>query len=173
MKVRDTYGREVKQEAINMGAFPIINVEDPTNDQDADTKVARNAAIAAAGLSSKIITATRDTAAASGDVEYTGVGFQPTSLVSFAYVSITAPGATANINSIGFADSSKACKNVYIVATSTGVASNGNSAYLIDWDYTVRQYAIVKSFDADGFTLTWTKVNSPTGTGTLYFLCLK
>ena len=38
MKVRDTSGREVKQEEINMGAHKIINVTDPASAQDAATK---------------------------------------------------------------------------------------------------------------------------------------
>ena len=50
MKVRDTSGREVKQEEINMGAHKIINVTDPASAQDADTKAARDAAITTAGL---------------------------------------------------------------------------------------------------------------------------
>jgi len=34
-------------------------------------------------------------------------------------------------------------------------------------------YAIVKSYDADGFTLTWTKGGSPTGTFEFAVKCIR
>jgi hypothetical protein len=37
----------------------------------------------------------------------------------------------------------------------------------------VSNNAVLKSFDADGFTLTWTKAGSPTGTLTVAYLALR
>lgn len=117
-------------------------------------------------LSSKVITATRDMTAASGDVAYTGVGFTPTSM----QVQIMLNGV-AKI-STGFVDSSRAIK---------GVMTYGDSAVLYDTSNYLgfdtasgqRQAFTVKSYDSDGFTLTWTKTGSPTGTITINFLCFR
>jgi len=118
---------------------------------------------AGAALTSKVITATRDLTAASGDVSYTGVGFIPTVLLVWFQLS-----TGASLAGIGFSDSAKTnyCYNTLLA---------GGSAYLIaaGTGSTNYQRAIVKTYDADGFTLTWTKTGSPTGTLNLYFLCLK
>jgi len=117
-------------------------------------------------LYSKIITATRDGTAASGDVSYTGVGFVPTSIHCLMSIDGTL------FQSDGFSDSLKSsqCKlqsaaNVYY-----------NSAQLVNYSNrsTFDQYGVVKSYDADGFTLTWTKSGTPTaGTLSLIFICYK
>ena len=118
---------------------------------------------AGAALTSKVITSTRVLSAASGDVAYTGVGFTPTVLLVWFQLS-----TGVALAGIGFSDSAKTnyCFNTLLA---------GGSAYLIvaganDTNY---QRAIVKTYDADGFTLTWTKTGSPTTTANLYFLCLK
>ena len=123
------------------------------------------AAPAAGGLTSKLISSSKNLADASGDTAYTGVGFTPTVIIALAW-------KTSTIFSIGFADSAKAGGTIShgSLTVSTG------STNLIDCysaSNTAGQTAIVKSYDADGFTLTWTKVGSPTGNVTLYFLCLK
>jgi len=119
----------------------------------------------APALSSKIITATRDMTAASGDVAYTGVGFMPSSIQ--VVVAINASFAFC----VGFADSLKAGATVSQYLADTFNATN----YLINIapSNTVQQLAIVKTYDADGFTLTWTKVSTPTGTATIKFLCFR
>lgn len=123
------------------------------------------AAIAGGALSSKIITATRAMTAASGDVSYTGVGFKPSVIIALAT-------ENAGGSSIGFSDSALTVIGQVLEKT---VGSFGLSVlYLIYVEVSAaNQKAIVKSYDADGFTLTWTKTGSPTGTATLYFLCLK
>ena len=115
-------------------------------------------------LSSKIITATRDLTAASGDVSYTGVGFTPTAIMIIAAIQ-----NTTKIN-VAMADSSK---------TLTGLYAYANNGFFIDAlvDFEIdglnKQTFIIKSYDADGFTLTWTKTGSPTGTASLKFLCFR
>lgn len=113
---------------------------------------------------SKVITSSRNLTTATGDVSYTGVGFTPTSIVALSIVN----GASLGY-SIGFSDSAKTAmctykggdSNNYISAEICHVTPSGGG----------EQYATIKSYDADGFTLTWTKSASPTGTVTLHFLC--
>lgn len=119
-------------------------------------------------LSSKIITATRDLTAVSGDVSYTGVGFCPTSIHS--QYAINGSGVVGN--GTGFSDSVRGSSalndrqnNATSVRTTGLIYSDVASGAL--------QYAVVKSYDADGFTLTWTKTGSPTGTLNIAFLCYR
>ena len=134
-----------------------------------DVKFATAKALADAGvntrLASKVITATRDLTAASGDVSYSGVGFKPTSLICFFAI-----GATGN-GGWGFSDSSLGKMHIKI----QGGDFSPGTAHLINVE-TVSgnwQLAVVKSYDNDGFTLTWTKHSSPTGTLTMIFLCFR
>jgi hypothetical protein len=117
-------------------------------------------------MQSKIIASTRVLTAASGDVSYTGVGFQPSVIIAFSADPVN------SWHGIGFSDSAKNCYSMiwygqYNAGQMSAVLINayeGSGAW---------QTCIVKSYDADGFTLTWTKTGSPTGTPSLYFLCLK
>lgn len=117
-----------------------------------------------AGVRSKIITGTRDFAAASGDVAYTGVGFTPTSIMAFAY------GGTY-MSSVGVSDSAgaEACSSKNYDSTSDG------GAFLIYFTTAAGAYqtAVVKTYDADGFTLTWTKVSTASGVMQLKFICYR
>ena len=117
-------------------------------------------------LKSKIIFITRDASAASGDVSYTGTGFIPSSLIANAHVDATL------YYSNGFSDSTR---------TAISTFHNGSTAY---WDnptlitYSNQsswgQSASVKSYDADGFTLTWGKVGTPTaGTIKIAIICYR
>lgn len=115
-------------------------------------------------LKSKVITATRDMAAASGDVAYTGVGFTPTSVSVVAGIIGTAAFA------VGFADSTTTGAVVYTSAAD--VIGVGNSFFIIQIAAGY-QIAIIKSFDADGLTLTYSKGSTPTGTIELKFLCFR
>lgn len=118
----------------------------------------------AAALSSKLITSTRDMTAANGDVAYTGVGFTPTAIIAMA-------GAVGTDLAIGVSDSALGEMGVNqdgagnSIASATAILTMGTSG--------TTQVAVVKSYDADGFTLTWTKAGSPTGTATLIFLCFR
>ena len=119
-----------------------------------------------ARLSSKIITSTRDAGAVTGNVAYTGVGFTPTSVHALAVVDGTL------YNCKGFADSTKtgwavyqSAANVYYVANTLVTYSNQSA-----W----AQNGYIATFDTDGFTMTWTRVGTPTaGTIKLYFICYR
>lgn len=125
---------------------------------------------AAAAISSKVISATRDLTAASGDVSYTGVGFVPTSLT------VSADLPTKKSSSLGFADSAKNGAGHYLTdVPQSGPISDVNTNAIIFCQSAVNnfQHAQVKTYDSDGFTLTWSKINSPTGTATLRFICYR
>lgn len=118
-------------------------------------------------LKSKLVLAYRNLSSSSGDVSYTGAGFKPSSVIILFGVDQQANG----IMGCGFCDSSLSCANV----------SKNTSNGVHIWDRIVGgvvdisnyQGAIVKSFDDDGITLTWTKVGSPTSNMTMFILFLK
>ena len=120
---------------------------------------------ASSQISSKVKAETRDMTAASGDVAYTGYGFQPTSLIIFA---IQSSGVG---RSWGMSDSSIAERCIARRAAETNFAGYSNIVEILENGSTVNYvYAVVKTYDADGFTLTWTKLGNPTAT--IYFCAL-
>lgn len=118
-------------------------------------------------LTSKIITATRDMTAGSGSVAYTGVGFQPTAILAIGIIQ-----GGSYYSSLGVVDSTGSSSDTSI---QFGTAGGANQASLlkISTAGSTEQTADFTSFDADGFTLAWTKTGSPTGTAYLTFLCFK
>lgn len=90
---------------------------------------------------------------ASGGVAYTGVGFRPTS------IEFTAAVDSTNEFCIGFADASGGrCLN----SDAAGAKLSSAHAIRIIRDAAGKeQSAVLASFDADGFTLTWTKTGAP------------
>lgn len=104
---------------------------------------------------------TRDYGAVSGDVSYTGYGFTPTALL------IIAATAGTDRTSIGGTEGTEhGCiseeADALIAPSTTNLISCGTAS---------GQTAIYKSFDSDGFTLTWTKNGAP-GAQTIYMTCL-
>lgn len=116
------------------------------------------------GVRSKVIASTRDLTAATGTVAYTGAGFKPRAVLAFGAVNFS-------IGSFGFGDSALANRAIH--NTGGGTSFYGSSA-LILFETVSNNYqtGALASMDSDGFSITWTKVNTPTGTANLYFLCL-
>jgi len=112
-------------------------------------------------------TITRDMTAASGNVDTTGLGFQPD------YVELAgAISGTLTRFTDGYGDGSinrNFAKNpadgFWYVQTTTAVHLYINGG-------TTNQNATL-SMLSDGFRLAWTKVGSPTGTGTIYYKAYK
>lgn len=160
--------------AVATGTIPVkaSGAEITTGTDDA--KFATAKALADAGVNtrllSKIKIGTRDLTAATGDVSYTGVGFTPTALIGFAK-----NGASA---SWGAVDSAKTGDGVNY-KTGTGYYGHSTDGYganllfVIDMGSGNFQTATVKTYDADGFTLTWTKTGSPTGTAAFTIQCFR
>ena len=115
------------------------------------------------GNAYKLALFTRAYNADGGDVSYTGAGFQPSAILALAYII----DATYNTISIGLADGTSA---IAVAMTDLAAAGNGSSTDVINLvrpSLNVGQSAVVKSLDADGVTLSWTKTGSPASV-TLY-----
>jgi len=105
---------------------------------------------------------TRVMTEAAGDVAYTGYGFQPSAIIILAY-------HAANSGSVGIAiGTSEYCININY-STPSALASRVVSLTPAAGD---SQYAALKTMDADGFTLTWTKAGVPSGTAYLKVIAL-
>jgi len=117
----------------------------------------------------KVGSFTRDVTAVSGDVAYTGVGFTPKVIDLFANL-------TDLSNSFGF-DDGTTHNSVGTYGTTGGIqqiADTGKSIVIFNAAGTGGQKAIIKTFDADGFTLTWTKIGTPAaGTVTCMYKAAK
>lgn len=103
----------------------------------------------------KIKAETRAGGAESGDVSYTGYGFTPTGLIIQMY------GAAAR-GSIGCSDPAKGVK-CFRSNSYTGVRQESD-VLVNNTNGTYSQKAFVKTYDEDGFTLTWAKSGTPPGT---------
>lgn len=111
------------------------------------------------------ITFTRDMTTATGTQAVTGVGFTPTAII-FVYAINGTPQ-----EGVGFADSSKAGRNRnYLTGTGWFVGTNAITASPSSGNY---QTGDVSTYDSDGFTISWSKTGAPTGTLTVYALCLR
>jgi hypothetical protein len=112
---------------------------------------------------------TRDLTASSGDVSYTGVGFTPKAVIFFG----TVDGAAAMFFGMSTgASTNKGLFDRQLVSAATWGVTGTLAIYNVQGSGN-EHYAKIKSFDADGFTLTWTKVSSPTGTLKVYYLALR
>jgi len=122
----------------------------------------------ASGVKVGALSPARDLSAASGDVSYTGVGFKPSLIFFFGGVH-----TTQGTMSAGFSNGT-AHEGVFLyLDTTLKTGVNSAAAINIHTSAADAQTAIVKSFDADGFTLTWTKASSPTGTTIINYIALR
>ncbi len=120
-------------------------------------------------LQSKIITITRDLTVATGNVAYTGLGFVPTTCFQSGGV---AGSLTQYVSIIGFSDSARTVVSTNL-SGSTISPAQAFFIVLFDTTSTNGQTAIINSYDADGFTLGWTKTGTPSGTATIKVLCYR
>lgn len=112
-------------------------------------------------------------ATASGNVSYTGIGFRPKAVLFLANVI----NGAVNASSKGFDDGTSRFCLVEYTTTGANAAFSvilTNSIYLFDDAGTANvAKAVVNSFDVDGFTLAWTKVNTPGSTANIGFLAFR
>lgn len=115
----------------------------------------------------KLVSFTRDLSTATGSQSVTGVGFTPTACLFI--------GGTGQIANWSMVDSSRAGRAMASIGTfATGINMSTNAIQLIEnTTATNVQNASVSSWDADGFTLSWTKAGTPTGTATIYAFCTR
>lgn len=124
-------------------------------------------------MSSKVKEYTGNLSALAGDVNYTGVGFQPTSMT----VMWTNNDGKLSFGT-GFCDSALGQSVIGGWYSSSGTVGTVSHANYFIWDYTMAgmgayQTALVKNYGIDGFTLTWAKTGSPTGTITFEVIAYK
>ena len=124
----------------------------------------------ASGVFMKSFTRAMDAVGAPTDVAITGVGFKPSAIINIHGI------ASTKIGGIGLATGAA---NQVALTNQSGITAGQNhfsSGYFaIGWeDASKYQIGSIKSFDADGFTLTWTKAGSPTAQNLLiYCLCFR
>ena len=119
----------------------------------------------------RIVEFSRDVSVATGTQAITGVGFKP-SLVYFYAVINNAIGRC----SLGFDNGTTALSSIDNTASPSGVNEwgKGSTSSIVSNHGSGNQYAgNISTLDTDGFTLSWTKVGSPTGTLALYAMCYK
>jgi len=116
-------------------------------------------------VNTKAILITRNLAAATGDVAYTGVGFKPSSILFLGAVQ-----NAAGPLSLAFLDNSGVGRSINSNAAGQWI----DEQYLyFRIDAANFQYAYLASYDNDGFTLTWVKTLLPTGTAAIVALCFR
>ncbi len=122
--------------------------------------------IAHAGV--KVGSFTRDTSLGSGTQAVTGVGFKPSAVIFLAIVNATAQesaGIDDGTTHSCIVDNTTASADTWTYSTS-------NSILLLQ-SLTIEYDGYASSFDADGFTISWTKVGAKTGTATIFYLAFR
>lgn len=116
----------------------------------------------------KIVNFTRDTSVASGTQAVTGVGFKPAAVIFIAGVS--GGGIRA---SFGF-DNLTAAQSIYSLGSAGNFNPDSSNSIglvsVLNTDYVLGK---ISSLDSDGFTVTWTKTGSPTGSCVVIALALR
>jgi hypothetical protein len=135
----------------------------------ADLTAAQAAAIIGSvggALKSALVSFTRDLSAASGTQAITGVGFTPTAVLFV--------GGVGGSGTWGLVDSARTSGNLTNIGTTISFTLNTSAiTFFTEATASHFQQATVQSYDADGFTLSWTKTGSPTGTATMKALCFR
>jgi hypothetical protein len=116
-------------------------------------------------VQSQIVVASRTSAAGAGDQAITGAGFTPTRLICVSYEVGAAAGGW------GLADDDL---DEYVAFYRSGSTAFSYNEYLINIgsDASNALTAVVKTYDADGLTLTWSKSGSP-GTASFAMLLMR
>jgi hypothetical protein len=112
----------------------------------------------------KVNSITRDVSLASGNVSYTGVGFKPSAIILFH------AGTGLTDGSWGFSDGT----NDFCIFQPGSAAMGADTKVVYAYQTAGnRTYGTIFSFDADGFTIAWTKIGSPTGSISIGYLALR
>jgi hypothetical protein len=151
--------------------MPIFSVIDTGNLQDkfyeGMVKAAANFAILESRLSVPRFTLsfTRDLSLSSADLACTGVGFQPSAIILFGTVSGTGTAGWGFTVNGGLDCGIDTLGGLYYPETSY--------LFLMRTGASDAVRVLLKTFDTDGFTLTLTKVGSPTGTAAMMALAFR
>ena len=94
------------------------------------------------------------------------MGFQPKAVIFFAYVDST------TVNSWGF-DVSDGRMCVYRRGDTDNSEGSSTDSILLRLTAANMYKGVINSFDSDGFTVSWTKNGSPTGTGVIVYMAFR
>ena len=123
------------------------------------------------GLSSQVVSFTRNMGDGAGTQAISGVGFQPTAVLFLASV------GGAGMASIGFQDSDLAGDSLadrhLMVNDEWDVNVYNAKAIEIVLASSVNYEGYISAYSSDGFTLTWAVRNSPSGTVKVRALCFR
>lgn len=111
---------------------------------------------------------TRDVSTASGTQGVTGVGFMPSAVL------LIAGYANQNSASIGIDNATfhgSIADRDPLTPTAWGIDATISINLITSLGNTYT--GVVSSMDADGFTVTWTKTGTPTGTATILYLAMR
>lgn len=100
---------------------------------------------------------------AAGDVSYTGIGFIPR-MIMFNGVKSSSSAAT-DTRCIGFSSETGVANNdqCYVASENGSYLASGQYSFISYEGLSLGSAAYIKSFDDDGFTLTWIKQGAPSG----------
>jgi len=116
----------------------------------------------------KIGSFTRDMETATGTQAITGVGFTPSSILFFGITNTTDFAHSEGCDNI----TSAQC--IFRKDATSYESSPTESIYLIEVYATSHYYlGHVQSFDADGFTIAWTRGNDPVGIALIKYIAFR
>ena len=124
--------------------------------------------LVSSGLSSQVVEGVYDLSTATGTVDYTGAGFDPTAVIAWGMVEAT------QYFSMGFADSDALAHSLTDYHTVTADSWANNGAKLIGV-YNTGSHAVLATvaYISDGIRVSYVKTGSPTGSFRVKFLFLK
>ena len=137
-----------------------------------DATIQTSAASAASDTRFKLGAFTRDQALAAGTQVITGVGFQPKAIIFFTYGHDTGGNPTGEA-SWGYSTPTNAYATFNNSSAIKGNISATAAAIYMTEGAGVDTTGQVQSFDADGFTISWTKTGSPTGTSWVSYMAFR
>lgn len=160
--------------AVELDAFSAIEkaTSAELNTGTDDVKFATALAIAGSTLMKfsatrfKVGSLTRDLTAATGSVATTGVGFQPKAMIFIANVSNT------ELWSVGFTEGTGSGA-IFWNGVANQIANDSTYTIVLRTANTPADQIATVAFDADGFTLSWTKRSTPTGTANIYYFAIR
>ena len=126
-----------------------------------DAEKSKLAGIATGASATKCKQETRSMTAGTGDVAYTGYGFTPVGLIIMARLSTQAI-------SIGTVEPSR-LEHCISIKNSGSIGTPFSVLCRLERTAGNLQSGVLKTWDEDGFTITWTKTGSPTDTA--YMQC--
>jgi hypothetical protein len=125
--------------------------------------------LALGGMKAKVLAHTRDMSLASGSVGYTGYGFRPQCLITPMSNTTAAP----NLSCFGVSGFDPTIRAVLATSVASDLIQDVSGNFLAGGpDFSNYQLGQPASYDADGYTISWVKGGSPTGTWTWYSLAL-